>query len=108
MTKLFKKKPPEQNKTVSFLLRLTPAEDSKIRHAASIRNLSTSDFIRRASLGRRADVRYETEIVLALCDVVREIRKLYAAMVEQGIQPPEDDWRPLITEAVAAMHRISK
>lgn len=108
MTKLFNKIPDEQRKSKSILIRVNADEASKIRHAADIRNIFVSDFIRRAALGRRADVHYETQIVLALRDFVASIKALHAALVERGITPPEDEWRPIIKEAVAAMLRISK
>lgn len=70
--------------------------------------MTLSEFIRRAALGRRADVDYETEIVLALSDITRAIRGFHAAMVERGITPPEELLRPVILEARAAILRISK
>lgn len=70
--------------------------------------MDVSDFMRRAALGRKADVDYETEIVLALSDITRVIRGFHAALVERGITPPEDELRPVILEARAAILRISK
>lgn len=108
MAQLFKKIPAEKRKSVRYEVRLSPKEAETIHTSAHIRNLSVAEFIRRAALKRRADIRYETEIVLTLREVVQSIRRLHAALVERGIQPPEDEWRPLIKEAVAAMLRISK
>ncbi|MEB0082315.1 hypothetical protein QN379_09835 [Glaciimonas sp. Gout2] len=108
MTKLFKKKDPSELRSVARRIRLTEEEDKKIRHSASIRQMDISEFIRRAALGRKANVDYETEIVLALSDVTRVIRGLHAALVERGITPPEDEWRPVILDARAAILRISK
>ncbi|AMR80271.1 hypothetical protein A2G96_09580 [Cupriavidus nantongensis] len=70
--------------------------------------MDESEFIRRAALGRKADVDFETEIVLALSDITRAVRALHADMVERGITPPEAELLPLILEARAAMLRISK
>ena len=108
MAKLFEKKSADQLKSVRWPLRVTEQEAQQIRHAASIRQLDVTEFIRRAALGRKANVDYETEIVLALSAVTRSIRGLHAALVERGIEPPESEWRPIMVEAMAAMLRISK
>lgn len=106
--KLFIPKPPEQNRCKRFEIRATEKEAKDIQFAAEIRQMTVSEFARRAALGRRADVRYDHEIVLVLRDVIDAIRLLYAALVERGITPPREAWRPLIDEACAAMKRISK
>lgn len=108
MTKLFKPKAEADSKPVRYQIRLGVEDDKKIRRSAEIRQMTLSEFIRRAALGRRADVDYETEIVLALSDITRAIRGFHAAMVERGITPPEELLRPVILEARAAILRISK
>jgi hypothetical protein len=104
----FQKKPDAEKRTVPTLIRWTEDEAQKVRHSASIRQMDVAEFIRRAALGRKADVDFETEIVLALSDITRSVRALHAAMVERGIAPPEADLLPLILDARAAMLRISK
>ena len=108
MSKLFKKKDVEEKRSKRRELRLTEKEDEQICHAASIRQMDVSDFIRRAALGRKADVSYETEIVLKLSDVVRAIRAIHKSMLEHNIVPPEKIWGPVMDAAEAAMLRISK
>ncbi len=108
MTPLFKNKSPEQVKSIRLEVRLTASENEKIRKAADVRNMAVSEFVRRAALGRRADVQYQTGIVLALIDVTRSMRALHAAVVARGILPPEEEWLPVILEARAAILRISK
>lgn len=108
MTKLFKPVPDDIRRSISIIIRLNQAEAAQIRHAADIRCLTVSDFIRRASLGRRADVQIETKIILALYHFVQEIRKMHNTYLDHGLQPPEELWLPLIHEAGAAMLRISK
>ncbi|HIH2745198.1 TPA: plasmid mobilization protein [Burkholderia lata] len=104
----FTKKDDSERRTIRKVFRVTEEEDQKIRHSASIRQMDDSEFIRRAALGRKADVDYETEIVLTLSDITRAVRAMHAAMVERGIAPPEAELLPLILEARAAMLRISK
>ena len=108
MTKLFKPKAEIDSKPVRYQIRLGAKDDKTIRRSAEIRQMTVSEFIRRAALGRRADVDYDTEIVLALSDITRAIRAFHAAMVERDIAPPEDLLRPVILDARAAMLRISK
>jgi len=108
MTKLFKTKAEADSKPARYQIRLGVKDDETIRRSAKIRQMTVSEFIRRAALGRRADVDYETEIVLALSDITRAIRAFHAAMVERGIAPPEELLRPVILDARAAILRISK
>ena len=108
MAKLFQKKDDANKRTIRCELRLTTEEDREIRNAAGIRQLDVSDFIRRAALGRKADVKMEVEAILALIDVVREIRQLHAAVLVTGALPPEAQWQPVMDAAVAAMLRIEK
>jgi hypothetical protein len=75
---------------------------------ANIRQMSVSEFIRRAALGRKADVDYETETILILSEVTKLMRVLHAGLVDHGIEPPEEDMRLVIHEAKAAMLRISQ
>lgn len=104
----FKSKSPEQKRSVRYEIMLSVMEAEEIRTSARTRNLSVADFMRRAALGRRADVRYETETVLALREVVQAIRNLHATYVENKFQVPAKELGALIDEALAAMLRISK
>lgn len=108
MTKLFTKKPAEEKRSTTSLIRWTEDEIEQVKTAAKIRNLTVSEFIRRAALGRKADVRFETQIVLALHYVVQEARILHKAMTEQGAAPPEKELLELIEGAREAMLRISR
>lgn len=108
MEKLFQKKPEDQVRKKRIPVLVTAEEDEKIKRLAKIRNLNASDFMRRAALGRRADVDHETEIVLALSDCARSVRELHTAFVEKGVPPPEATLLPIIQEAKAAMLRITK
>lgn len=108
MTKLFKHKDPVNVRSVRYPILLTEEEAMTIRQAASIRQLSVAEFIRRAALGRKADVDYETEIVLVLSGITRVIRGYHAALVERGVAPPEAEMSAVIVDARAAIHRITK
>ena len=108
MTTLFKKKDVADGHSVRREVRLTLEEDQHIRDAAALRQLNVSEFIRRAVLGRKADVRFEIDIVLMLIEVVKSIRELHSAVVATGALPPEPQWQPVISQAVAAMLRIEK
>ncbi len=106
--KLFKKLPDGERRTIRYRVWVNEAEDAAICHAAAIRKLPVADFFRRAALGRRADVRYEMEIVLVLSTLVQSIRALHADLVKHGIAPTAEGFRPLIAEAREAMRRIEK
>lgn len=108
MVKLFKKKEDADKGLKRRELRLTEEEDRQICDAAALRQLNVSEFMRRAALGRKADVKIEVEIVLMLIEVVKDIRELHAAVLAAGALPPEQQWQPVIDHAVAAMLRIEK
>lgn len=108
MSAHFKSKPREQRRTVRYEIMLSLAEADDIRTSARIRNLSVADFTRRAALGRRADVRFETETVLALREAVQAIRQLHATFAAKDFRLPVDRLGELIDAALAAMLRISK
>jgi uncharacterized protein (DUF1778 family) len=108
MAKLFKKKEDAEKGLKRREFRLTADEDRQICDAAALRQINVSDFIRRAALGRKADVKVEVEIVLMLIEVVKDIRALHAAVLATGALPPEAEWQPVIDQAVAAMLRIDK
>ena len=108
MTKLFKNKEPALLQSARFTLRVTESESEQIRQAASIRQMDVNEYIRRAALGRKADVDYETETVLALMGVTKAIRDLYGALIERGLPPMKEDMQPIVDHAIAAIIRISK
>lgn len=108
MAKLFQKKDPSELRSKRVPLLLTEKEHLQIGRLAKVRNLDVSEFIRRAALGRKADVDHETQIVLALSDVTRSIRGLHAALVEHGAVPLESQLLPVILDAREAILRISK
>ncbi|NOU26250.1 MAG: hypothetical protein HOO90_12065, partial [Methylotenera sp.] len=85
MSKLFKKMPIEKRKISRIEIRLTAIDAATISASAEARNLTMSDFMRRAALGRRADVYFETEIVVSLREVAQSIQAIHAAFVKHGI-----------------------
>jgi uncharacterized protein (DUF1778 family) len=106
--KLFEPVKDEDRKDSAILVRVTKNDAEAIRYEARIRQLSTCEFMRRAALGRKTDVEFETEIVLELSGITRAVRRLHAAIVETGVAPAEEEWRPLFDQAIAAMKRIGK
>lgn len=109
MRKLFQKIDEEQKRSIRFPILLTQKEAEKIRFSAKTRDLSVAEFIRRAALSRKADLRYEIEIVQELREVTQTIRRIHADLVEKKMSPSEiEDWLPAIEQATATMLKISK
>ena len=108
MSELFKNKPNAEKKSIRYEIRVSEKDAKNIRESALIRNLSISEFIRRASLGRRADVGLEVEIILSLRSVVQSIRQLNSTCAVTGVTFPKDELGILIDHALSAMLRISK
>lgn len=105
-SKLFRVKPSGEKMGPPIMLRMTEEDKAAIVHAAQVHQLSVSEFIRRRALGRRASVKFETEIVLQLSACVRAIRELHGAMVERGLAPPEEHMGAVLDSALDAMLRI--
>lgn len=82
-------------------------EKKEIQLAAAQRDLEVGEFMRRAALGRRADLSYQTEIVLTLSDLTRAIRAVHAEIARTGTAPPEQAMLSLILDARAAMSRLA-
>ena len=99
--------PIEKRKIFRCEIRLTAVDAATISASARARNLSVCEYMRRTALGRRADVCYESQIVLSLSEVVEAFKMLHLAVVEHGLLPTEHEWDPVLDEAVAAMQRIS-
>ncbi|WP_240435337.1 plasmid mobilization protein [Ralstonia solanacearum] len=108
MSKLFTLKDEAEKRSKRIVIRVTTDEELKIKRAAAVRQMDVSEFARRAALGRKADVDHQTEAVLALSAITREVRALHAAMVEHGVTPPEADLLPVILEARQAILRVSE
>ena len=111
MTELFKKKPESDLRSIRYPILLNEKEAEKIRKSAKDRQLSMAEFIRRAALGRKAPVNYDVELVLTLRELVRAINsigELHKAMIERGITPPVDDWRPVKMDIRLAVERIAQ
>lgn len=105
---LFTKKAEAEKATVPTLVKWTEADIAKVRASAKLRKIPVNEFIRRAALGRKADVDIDTDIILALSDFTRAIRGMHADMVSNNIALPEELLLELITGARAAIQRISK
>ena len=106
MSKLFKKIVAEERKSIRVECRLTVADAATISASAEMRNISVSDFMRRAALGRRADVHFETEIVISLREVAQSIQAMHAAYVRQGAPPPDTIIGELLDLARDAMLQL--
>lgn len=106
--KLFTKKAEEEKASIPTLVKWTKADIEKVRHSAGLRKMSVNEFIRRAALGRKADVDIDTDIILSLSDLTRSIRAMHADMLANKIRPPETEMLATINEARAAIQRISK
>lgn len=107
-SKLFQKKLGADKRTIHYPILLTEKEDVAIRLAAAIRKISVAEYFRRTALGRRADVRYEMDIVLKLSEVVKTIRTLHADLERIGVEPAAEGFRQVILDARDAILRIQK
>lgn len=105
---LFIKKAEADKATVPTLVKWTPSDIEKVRASAALRKMSVNEFIRRAALGRKADVDIDTDIILSLSDLTRAIRVLHSDMMNKNVELPEVALLEIISDARAAIQLISK
>ena len=89
-------------------IRWNGSEFADVELQAQSRNLSTVEYIRRAVLHRRADLKIETTMILEIREVVAAIKALHAAYLENGLEPPEHLLGPVIQNAIVAILRLSR
>lgn len=101
---------PDRSKIKSIVCRVPVTEDEAIliKDAANIRNLSVAEYFRRTALGRKADVKYETEIVTMLGTLVKTFREIHTVLVETNRPMDEYEFNKAVNEAKCAMLRITK
>lgn len=107
-TTLFKKVEEHERRSLRIPVLVNQAEKNRIAELAGIRQLSSGDYLRRAGLQRKADVHFDVEIVLALSDLTRAVRRLHVDMVALGVEPPSELMLQVLIDARSAMLRISK
>lgn len=105
----------EERRTLRIPVLVNAHEKRQIEEAAQIRSLDTSEWVRRAALGRKADIRYDTQIVLSIAQLVQTIRTVNETF--QTLEQIQDDpalkelliiMRDTVAQAKAALLRIEK
>ena len=97
-------------RNIKLKVRLTKKEDAQIVKSASVRKVTVTEFMRSAALGRKAYADYNADAVMALRDVIEEMRVTCRWIVEHGITPAqlESVLQPIVDNAITAMTRISR
>lgn len=106
MTKAFRKVEATKKRTINYMIRLTEEEAETIRTSALVRKLSVAEFMRRAALGRKADVNYETEIIRMLNDSATIMIDMTTIMRESKIAIPVTEMRELMAYMTEAVKKI--
>jgi hypothetical protein len=99
---------PNIKRTSQILLRVNREESVAIKKLAGACKLSQSEYLRRAALGRRAEVDRDTDLVLALSAITAEVRKLHAALLTKDIRPPAEIMALVLDEALVAIRAITE
>ena len=97
----FKRKEVTATGIIKF--RVTREDEREIQSRAGKASLTVSDYVRRCAIGRRVDTRYDVDAILALREIVSEIRALRA---DSRTALPDDEVRAALQSAVAAMERV--
>lgn len=106
--KPYKSVAPEDRRSEFIRIRTTASEKLEIQEQALIRNLDVSKFLIRSALHRRADIKVETEMILAIREAVAAIKGLHVAYLDLGVTPPETVLAPVIDEAVEAILSLAR
>ena len=108
MSKLCKPVSDAERRTPIIKFRVSAAEKLDIEKQAKIRNLTVSDYVRRAVFHRRADVRIETEMILEIRAAGAEIKALHATYKASGNPPPENLSAPVLQNAILAIQSLGR
>lgn len=84
-------------------VRMTAADKAEIRLRAKRACLSVSEYMRRSALGKRVDMHYDADAILALTSVSAGIRALLAY---PRSNLAKEDVRHVLEEAVWAIQRV--
>lgn len=107
MAKLFKKVEESQRRDKTLRFRVSAKEEFDIQTQADLSKLDVSEYLRRVSLRRRADVHIEIDMIIALRGAVSEIRQLHATCLQQGLPPPEKELKKLLVKCENAIMSLS-
>lgn len=108
MSKLCKPVADEDRRDPIMRFRVNAAERKEIEQQAAIRGLDLSKYVRRCLLHRRADVRIEIDMILAVRDVVAEIKALHKAYLAAGHPPPEKQLGQVLQHAIRAIQNLER
>ena len=103
----FKNKDAESLRSVRFNVQVTEEEEFQISFAAKIRFLPIAEFLRRTALGRKAVVKYDTEISLTLLRWNNMLRDMHSLYKSRGVEPPLKLMEISLFAGLAALNRVS-
>lgn len=96
----------EDNATITKKFRLRPADAAKIEERAARSGLTSSEYIRRCALGRRIDVQYDADAVLALTRIADSVDALRELLRDHpGSTLNEEVFRAFVNECIETMQR---
>lgn len=71
-------------------IRFNKAERADLEAQARLRAMSVHEYIRRTTTHRRADLRVEHQMILAVRESVAALRDLHVAYTQHGHPPPAE------------------
>jgi hypothetical protein len=84
-------------------VRMTAADKAEIQLRAGRACLSVSEYIRRCALGKRVDMHYDADVILALSEVSASVRALLAS---PATNLTKDDVQDVLQKVVLAIERV--
>lgn len=100
--------PDTLRRTEILRVRVSKTEKASYEAQAALRKLDMSEYVRRCVDGRRADVRVEVDMILAVRQVANAIRGLHSEFVRQQIPPPEAELSQVLKEAVSTIISLGR
>lgn len=96
----------DSKSTITKKFRVTPEDASAIEVRASKSGLTFSEYVRRCALGRRIDVDYNADIVLALTGIADNVDALREELREHPESTLDDEiFRAFVSECIETMQR---
>lgn len=108
MSTFFQKIDATKRKVVEIKFKVSQEEKELIDAAAFSRNIGRSEFLRRVSLAKRVDTRYENQVVLELrilAQLLHQIHEIHQISSAVHVVWDEEKWQFLYDTLVESIRR---
>jgi hypothetical protein len=93
--------------TVVKKFRVTPEDAAAIDNRAEKSGLSVSEYVRRCALGKRIDVRYDEDVILALRDIAINVGELRNSLMALEVSFDVETLNQIAAQCVRTIRKVA-